>query len=62
MWTLTKDGRTVRLVLTTHSLGHELRLLVGVEFARSQVCKTPEAVATTADEWRTTAIAKGWAA
>ena len=46
--------------LVTHSLGWELRLMIGADLFRTEVCKTEERVFKRADEWRTDAIAKGW--
>jgi hypothetical protein len=61
-WTLKKDARTADCALTTHPLGWELKVTLGDELVRSQVCKTETSVFDTSDEWRRQWEAKGWTA
>jgi hypothetical protein len=51
-WTAARDGRTMRCALATHPLGWELRLTVGKELMRSQVCETQEVVFDVAEAWQ----------
>lgn len=60
VWTLHKSRRTMRCALATHRLGWELRLTVGDEFIRSQVCKMERDVFDVSREWRAAAEAKAW--
>jgi hypothetical protein len=41
-WTLQKHGKVARCVLFSHLFGHELKLFIGDEFLRSQVCRSSE--------------------
>ena len=61
VWTLTKGGKRLVCALHTHPLGWELRVWVGTELARSQVCKTQDDVLSTAEVWKATASTVGWA-
>lgn len=60
VWTLQRRGVTLRCALATHSLGWELRVTVGEDFARSQVCKSEPEVFDTIDAWQAEARVKGW--
>ena len=62
LWRLEHAGRALRCVLTTHTLGWELKVWAGEEFSRSQVCKTQDDVFDVSAAWRAEAIAKGWTA
>jgi hypothetical protein len=60
LWTATRKDYTLRVELRTHPKGWEMRALVASQLHRSQICKTETDVKTTAEAWRTEAIAKGW--
>jgi hypothetical protein len=60
LWTLKRNGRTLRVQLRTHPLGWELQALVGGELHRSQVAKTPQEVSDLSEKWKSEAFAKGW--
>ena len=67
-----KQGETFRLrkgkliaecELWSHSLGWELRLVVGKEFIQTAVCKSQDEVLSTAENWKaaTTGMLRVWA-
>lgn len=47
--------------LASHQLGWELRLAIGADFYRSEVCRTEPSVFEVAEAWRMEAEGKGWA-
>jgi hypothetical protein len=59
-WTLHKGGKVARCALLSHLFGWELRLTVGDEFLRSQVCRSSEDVLNTHEAWRAAMLEKGW--
>jgi hypothetical protein len=61
VWTLSKAGKRLMCALHTHPMGWELRVWYGPELVRSQVCKTPDDVVSTAEKWKATALTDGWA-
>ena len=61
VWSLKKSGRTMTCRLTNHPFGWELRMFIGEELYRSEVCKVEEKVFDTADAWKVEAKRKGWA-
>ena len=65
LFTLTKhkDGAEHAAVceLWSHQLGWELRLLVGGELQRSQVCRTGQEWLDVKDAWHAAMVEKGWA-
>jgi hypothetical protein len=60
MWTLTRAPATIVCVLSTHSLGWELRLMNGSRALRTQVCRSESEVFTTSDAWMAQAKATGY--
>jgi hypothetical protein len=60
LWAAAKDAYRLSCDLTTHPLGWELRLQVGQNLVRSQVCRTQTDVFNIADEWKREAKGKGW--
>jgi hypothetical protein len=60
MFTLTREGVTLRCALATHHLGWTLRLIGGSNFFRSQVCRTQDEVFDVAEAWKAEARAQGW--
>ena len=54
------DRRPRRLLLWTHPLGWEIRLLVNDMFTRSQVVRDPADIQRIANEWRDAMIRDGW--
>ncbi len=60
LWTLKRQGHTLRVQLRTHPLGWELVALVGGELHRSQVAKTDQDVSDVSEKWKAEAFAKGW--
>jgi len=61
LFALTKQGRSpVRLTLWSNPLGWELRLEIGESFLRSQVCRGPEEIAASAEEWKAGLLERGW--
>lgn len=60
MWKATLGTRTIRCAVATHRLGWELRLSVGDELMRSQVCKTQNQVFDASEAWQAEANQKGW--
>jgi len=59
-WKLTKGNKVARCILYSHLFGHELKLVVGEELLRSQVCRSGEQILTTHEEWKAAMVAKGW--
>jgi hypothetical protein len=62
LFILHKNRREAKAVIFTHSLGWEVRLMIGVqaEVVQTQVCRTQEAVFTTGEEWKIAMGEKGW--
>ena len=63
-WRLRKsdcDGQREAVCrLFSHQLGWELRVEVGSELRRSQVCKTEAEVFETYETWKAVMLEKGW--
>ena len=53
-------AREARCILQTHQLGWELRLMIGEELLRSEVCPDRESVHTTGETWKQAMVEKGW--
>ena len=47
-------------MLMSHLFGHELKLFIGDELLRSQVCRTGDEVLNTHEQWKAAMIEKGW--
>jgi hypothetical protein len=60
MWVLTQGRRSLRCLLSTHPLGWELRLSIGENLSRSQVCRLQREVFDFSEHWRSEAEGKGW--
>ena len=60
VWSLRKREKVAQCTLWLHRFGHELRLTVGDEFYRAQVCQSAEEILRTHEEWRAALEAKGW--
>jgi hypothetical protein len=59
-WTLTKGTTIARCILCSHQFGHGLKLVVGDELLRSEVCRSGEQILTTHDESKAAMLAKAW--
>ena len=60
VWALRKGAWTLRCGLSTHPLGWELRLEVGANLTRSEVCKTEARVFDVSEAWKLEATGRGW--
>jgi hypothetical protein len=60
LWTATRAGLTLRCACATHRLGWELRLGVGKNVSRTQVCRSETEVFSVSDEWEAEAGRQGW--
>lgn len=60
MFILKKNSRTAVCRLFSHQFGCEVRLMVGDEILRTQVCRTQEEVFTTGEQWKTAMETRGW--
>jgi hypothetical protein len=58
-WTLRKGEKVARCTLVTHPLGWELRLMT-TDLWRSQVCRSPEEILNTHEQWKAAIREKGW--
>jgi len=60
VFTLTKADRRATTALWTHQLGWELRLTIGAEMVRTQVCRSEDEVFSTGETWKAGLWVKGW--
>jgi hypothetical protein len=58
-WVLRKGEKVARLILVSHPLGWELRLMT-IDLLRSQVCRSAEEVLATHEAWKAAMVGKGW--
>jgi hypothetical protein len=59
VWTLHKRNHVARCALSSSEFGWELRLEYG-ELFRTQVCRSPEEIVTTSENWKAAMVEKGW--
>jgi hypothetical protein len=57
-----KNEVEARCVLRSHPFGWELCLQIGLnrDFLQRKVCRTPDEVLTTGEQWKVSLIEKGW--
>ena len=61
-WLSSTMSPQAKAVIFTHSLGWEVRLVIGVqaEVVQTQVCRTQEEVFATGEQWKIAMCEKGW--
>jgi hypothetical protein len=61
LFVLRKGGhRTAVCKLFRHQFGWECRLMVRGELVQSQVCRSPDEVLSTGEQWKAAMLEKGW--
>jgi hypothetical protein len=61
-WTMTKGQQLAVCELCSHQFGWELRLTIGRELVRSQVCRATDDVLRSQEEWRAALGERGYCA
>jgi hypothetical protein len=60
LWRVRKGDRELFCIAVYLPAGIDLRLLEGVDFRRTQLCRTAPDVQALAEDWKTKLIAAGW--